>query len=85
MPPSLAEGGSGSAYYVMKVVSANRDYRLLDLIQNQNQGDIDEAVTDDLHFMEELNLNVSTEEFLSAEKALTYADADVYAVRHVPC
>jgi hypothetical protein len=45
---------------------------LHDLIENQF--DFDDATRDDLQFMEELNLNVSTENFLSAERAFTYAD-----------
>jgi hypothetical protein len=43
-----------------------------DLIENQD--DFDETVRDDLLFMEELNLNVSSEDFLSTERAFTYAD-----------
>jgi hypothetical protein len=46
--------------------------RVLDLVENQ--GDIGEDTRDELHFGEELNLNVSTQELLSAERAFTYAD-----------
>jgi hypothetical protein len=45
--------------------------RLHDLIEDE--GDIGEDTRDDLHLIEELNLNVPTEEFLSAEWAFTYA------------
>jgi hypothetical protein len=46
--------------------------RLHDLIDNQD--DFDEDLRDNLHSIEERNLNVSIEEFLSAERAFTYAD-----------
>jgi hypothetical protein len=46
--------------------------RLHNLIENQD--DFDGDLRNDLHFTKEINLNVSTEEFLSAERAFTYAD-----------
>jgi hypothetical protein len=47
--------------------------RLHDLIENQ--GDVNEDLTDDLYFfLKEVNLNVSTKDFLSFERAFTYAD-----------
>jgi hypothetical protein len=46
--------------------------RLYDLIENQ--GDIDEEMRDDLHFIEERILNVSTQEFRSADLGFRYAD-----------
>jgi hypothetical protein len=46
--------------------------RLHDIIENQP--DFDEDLRSDLRFIEEVNLNVSTEDFLSTERAFTYAD-----------
>jgi hypothetical protein len=51
--------------------------RFHDLIENQD--DVDEDFEGPDHeLLQELNLDASTEEFLSAERAFTYAD--LYAV-----
>jgi hypothetical protein len=47
--------------------------RLHDLIENQDDFNEDFEFSD-LELLRELNLDVSTEEFLSAERAFTYAD-----------
>jgi hypothetical protein len=50
--------------------------RLYDLFHDiiENQPDFDEDPRSDLCFIEERNMNVSTEDFLSTERAFTYAD-----------
>jgi hypothetical protein len=50
--------------------------RLQDLLENQieNQGNLGGQGRNDFEWLQELNLDVSTEELLSAERAFTFAD-----------
>jgi hypothetical protein len=48
--------------------------RLFDLLEYRYQGDFDDETSDALLHINEINLNVSTDDFLSAERAFTYTD-----------